>query len=69
MKHSKKNCLSKNILVKVHDDSCIVKICDFEYKKRREYTNSSKYFLQEINDLSLKLLRFGKYNIIQYDMI
>lgn len=55
-----------NILVKLHDDgSCIVKVCDFGYFKEEEstLTRQDTLFAGSLNDPSLKLLGFDKYNI------
>ncbi|MGF7496622.1 protein kinase family protein [Lactococcus lactis] len=55
-----------NILVKVHDDdSCIIKVCDFGYLKEKKstLTRVDTVFAGSLNDPSLKLIGFDKYNV------
>lgn len=55
-----------NILIKVHDDdTCIIKVCDFGYLKEEKstLTRQDTLFAGSLNDPSLKLLGFDKYNV------
>lgn len=56
----------RNILIKVHDDdTCIIKVCDFGYLKEEKstLTRQDTLFAGSLNDPSLKLLGFDKYNV------